>query len=280
MSLRQGRQRRRGRGNPDMEENGPDERWMASYMDMVTVLMCLFIVLFSMSAVDSDKYEKLKNSLATGFGAVNEGKIDTAQGVVVPAAQVDGSAEKVDGNAEGFGDLQLAEKQVDKLSELKERIDANLTSQGLGGTVSYVIDERGLTVKLVGSQAYFLPDSPVLQGQTLRILAAIAPVIAPIPEEIAVEGHAANLPAGYAGYASTWEMSGARAIAVLRNLIEQGGVAAQRIGAVAYGSARQVNADITEAEHEQNRRVDVVVLSAEEDRIRALIPQVLRSRGQ
>lgn len=273
MSPRRGRGRGRGRGDEDMEEHGPDERWMASYMDMVTVLMCLFIVMFSMSAVDIDKYEKLKNSLATGFGAVNEGKVDTAQGVVVPAAQVGGTAE-------GFSDFQLAEKQVDKLTELKEHMNSNLTKQGLGGSVSFVIDQRGLTVKLVGTQAYFLPDSPVLQGQTLRILAAIAPVIAPITEEIAVEGHAANLPSGYAGYASTWEMSGARAIAVLRNLIEQGGVADKRIGAVAYGSARQVNNDITEAEHEENRRVDVVVLSAAEDRIRALIPQVLQSRGQ
>lgn len=268
--MSRGRSRGRGRGGEEIEEPRPDERWMASYMDMVTVLMCLFIVLFSMSVVDTQKYEKLKNSLATGFGVVNEGKVDTATGVVVPAAQVDGTAE-------GSSDLKLAEKQVDKLAALKERMNANLTTQGLDGTVSFVIDQRGLTVKLVGSQSYFMPDSPVLQDQTLRILAAIAPVIAPIPEEITVEGHAAN---GITAYASTWELSGARAIAVLRNLIEQGGVAGKRIGAVAFGSARQVNDDITEAEHEENRRVDVVVLSAEEDKIRALIPQVLAARGQ
>jgi chemotaxis protein MotB len=252
------------------EEHRTDERWMASYMDMVTVLMCLFIVLFSMSTVDTQKYEKLKNSLATGFGAVNVGKVDTATGVVVPAAQADKQAE-------GFNDLQLAEKEVDKLTALRDRMNANLTAQGLGGTVSFVIDQRGLTVKLVGSQSYFLPDSPVLQEQTVRILASIAPVLAPIPEEIAVEGHCANL---ITGYASTWELSSARATAVLRNLVEQGGIAGKRIGAVGYGSARQVNNDITEAEHEENRRVDVVVLSADEDKIRALIPQVLKARGQ
>ena len=62
---------------------------MASYMDMVTVLMCMFIVLFAMSAVDTDKYEKLRNSLATGFGVVDDGKIDTATGIVVPPDQAD-----------------------------------------------------------------------------------------------------------------------------------------------------------------------------------------------
>ena len=59
--------RRRRRHEPH-EENGPDERWMASYLDMVTVLMCMFIVLFAMSTVDKDKFEALSNSLATGFG--------------------------------------------------------------------------------------------------------------------------------------------------------------------------------------------------------------------
>lgn len=253
-----------------MEERHVDERWMASYMDMVTVLMCLFIILFAMSAVDTIKYEKLKNSLATGFGTVEEGKVDTATGVVVPVAQMNGEEE-------GLPDLQPAEKEFDKLTALKGQMNANLNSQGLGGTVSFVIDQRGLTVKLVGSQSYFLPDSPVLQAETLQILAAISPVIAPISEEIIVEGHCANL---ITAYASTWELSGGRATAVLRNLVEYGGVAGKRIGAVGYGSARQVNNDVTEAEHEENRRVDVVILSSEEEKVRALIPQVMKARGQ
>ena len=179
----------RGRGRKKsggFEEHHVDERWMASYMDMVTVLMCLFLVLFSMSSVDTNKYEKLRNSLATGFGAVDAGKVDTAKGVVVPAVQADQTKE-------GFSDIQLAEQEVDRLTGLKDQMNANLAGAGLSGTVSYVIDQRGLTVKLVGSQAYFLPDSPVLQDETTRILGAIAPVIAPIPEQIAVEGHCANL---------------------------------------------------------------------------------------
>ncbi|MDQ6754021.1 MAG: flagellar motor protein MotB, partial [Actinomycetota bacterium] len=62
------RPRRRNLGKP--AESHPDERWMASYMDMVTVLMCMFIVLYAMSTVDKTKFEVLKNSLATGFGVV------------------------------------------------------------------------------------------------------------------------------------------------------------------------------------------------------------------
>lgn len=252
-----------------MEEHHVDERWMASYMDMVTVLMCLFIVLFAMSTVDVKKYDQLKNSLATGFGVVDQGKIDNAVGVV------DKTGEPPVESVAGVTDVKAAEQEVDKLAALRDQMNANLAAKGLTGTVTFVIDQRGLTAKLVGSQSYFLPDSPVLQDQTLRILGALGPVVAPIPEEIRVEGHAANL---YTAYASVWELSSARATAVLRNLVEVGGVAGPRIAAVGFGSSRQVNNAVTEAEHAENRRVDVVVLSDQPERIRALIPDVLQAR--
>ena len=91
--------RRRPRKKP--EEHHVDERWMASYMDMVTVLMCLFIVLYAMSTVDANKFEKLRNSLATGFGAVASETVDTAEGTVVPP-------ELVDENLEAFAAMQSA----------------------------------------------------------------------------------------------------------------------------------------------------------------------------
>ena len=59
--------RRRGKGGHGGEFH-LDERWMTSYADMITVLMCLFIVLYAMSTVDQKKYDELKNSLASGFG--------------------------------------------------------------------------------------------------------------------------------------------------------------------------------------------------------------------
>ncbi|MBW8872765.1 MAG: flagellar motor protein MotB, partial [Leifsonia sp.] len=61
---------RRRKKHEEPEEHENEERWMASYMDMVTVLMCMFIVLFAMSTVDAKKFEALKDSLATGFGQV------------------------------------------------------------------------------------------------------------------------------------------------------------------------------------------------------------------
>ena len=88
----------RGRSKKSNDEaEHPDERWMASYMDMITVLMCMFLVLFAMSTVDQQKYIALKNSLATGFGEVKSQKVDTASGTVVTTDEVkDGSGSPVD----------------------------------------------------------------------------------------------------------------------------------------------------------------------------------------
>ena len=77
--------RARGRGHEDDSHDEPDERWAVSYADMVTVLMCLFIVLFAVSNVDKTKFEMLANSLATGFGQEStEGGADSAEGLIVP----------------------------------------------------------------------------------------------------------------------------------------------------------------------------------------------------
>lgn len=268
--------RRRPRKKP--EEHHVDERWMASYMDMVTVLMCLFIVLYAMSTVDANKFEKLRNSLATGFGAVASETVDTAEGTVVPP-------ELVDENLEAFAAMQSADsaaapdaleaalKEVDRLRALEEQMKAGLAAAGLTENVEFQIDQRGLTVKLVGSQTFFAPDRPELTERASQVLTIISPILGPAALEIMVEGHAAN---GVTAYPSTWELSSARSVNVLRFMVDRGGIAPGTIGAVAFGSARQVNDDSTPELMELNRRVDIVIISDQPDVVRALIPEVLK----
>ena len=268
--------RRRPRKKP--EEHHVDERWMASYMDMVTVLMCLFIVLYAMSTVDANKFEKLRNSLATGFGSVASETVDTAEGTVVPP-------EFVDEHLEAFAAMQAADsaaapdaleaalKEVDRLRALEEQMKAGLAAAGLSENVEFQIDQRGLTVKLVGSQTFFAPDRPELTERASQVLTIISPILGPAALEIMVEGHAAN---GVTAYPSTWELSSARAVNVLRFMVDRGGVTPGTIGAVAFGSARQVNDDSTPELMELNRRVDIVIISDQPDVVRALIPEVLK----
>ncbi len=154
---------------------------MASYMDMVTVLMCMFIVLFAMSTVDQEKFEQLRNSLATGFGSVPSELVDTADGVIVPP-------EKVDEDGDGFTviansdrdkrALELAVLESDRLLALREQLRAALVASGLEHTVDFDLDERGLTVRLVGSETFFESNRTVLSGVAVRVLDSIGPILA------------------------------------------------------------------------------------------------------
>ncbi|MGL3805123.1 OmpA/MotB family protein [Paeniglutamicibacter sp. R2-26] len=269
MSSRRGS--RRGRKGPE-EHHGPDERWMASYMDMVTVLMCLFIVLYAMSTVDQDKFESLKNSLATGFGSEKSINADTAQGIVVPPELV--GSEGLLASAEIDAQtkeklLKLAKSEEDQLKEIKVRIDKRLKASGHPGAAEFSINQRGLTVRLVSAETFFEPNSAELTKNAREIIDAIAPVLAPTNRHFEIEGFADERHP-VAPYPTNWELSASRATGVLRAMVEDGGVKAHRIASVGYGDARPVKGSKDNA---LNRRVDIVVLSNQPESVRKLLPK-------
>jgi chemotaxis protein MotB len=258
--------RRRSGGHE--EEEHPDERWMASYMDMVTVLMCMFIVLFAMSTVDANKFAKLANSLATGFGSVQSQKVDTAEGVVVPP-------ELVSEQGEGFADMEVALREVEDLTALQDKIAAGLREEGLEDAARFELDERGLTIRLVGSESFFKPDDAALTPRTTRVLNIVGPVLKPVEYELKVEGHTAQV-REFDPRALDWELSSDRAVNVLRHLVEKSGVAMSRISAVGFGESRPLKTSGSKADLAANRRVDIVVLSGQPETVRALIPEVVK----
>lgn len=260
--------RRKSKLGHEEPEHDTSERWMASYMDMVTVLMCLFIVLFAMSTVDAKKFEELKNSLATGFGAVKTEKIDTAKGVVVPPEKVG------DTKDEEQTDLQLAIAEVQSLESVRKSIQERLHRKGLEDAVTFEVDERGLTVRLVGSHTFFTPNSSNLTPEALNVLDAISPVLAATPYQLAIEAHA-DKHGSPAPFATDWELSTARATQVLRRMVENGGVPGDRIRATGFGSTRPLSTEESLAAYAMNRRADIVVLSDKPEGVRALIPELL-----
>jgi chemotaxis protein MotB len=263
---------RKGRKHAEEEEVHVDERWMASYMDMVTVLMCMFIVLFAMSTVDQDKYEQLRNSLATGFGAVEVGAVDTAEGTVVPA-------DKVDAEGESFSSAELAALEVDDLEALRQAVSAGLDASGQQASVSFTLDTRGLTIRLVGSETYFASNRAELSEAAHQVLGAIAAPLAASGREVSVEGHA-DVRNSAPPYPSNWELSSARATQVLRDLVERGGMAQDRIQAVGFGSSRPLAPGSSPEELALNRRVDIVVLTTQSEEVSALIPEVVAGEGE
>lgn len=270
--------RARGRGHGDDshdEPDEPDERWAVSYADMVTVLMCLFIVLFAISNVDATKFELLANSLASGFGQeeTHAGGADTAEGVVVPPEMQDD-----DGVVDLTAPADLTERanaEYESLEQLKERMLAALTVQGLQNTVEFVIDDRGLSVGLIGAETFFGDNSTDLSGTADAVLDSIGDVLGTVDNQVSIEGHADHRVSAYP-FPTNWELSGGRATQVARFLVEHEGIAGPRVKATAYSDTRPIAQGDSPEALASNRRVDIVVESNEEEQVRALIPAIVQ----
>ena len=153
------------------------------------------------------------------------------------------------------------------------QIEANLAAQGLQDQVSFSIDARGLTVKLLGGQTYFAGDSAVLQPGALTAIDAVGAALAGMPNHISVEGHIDPYGQGSPAL-NDWELAGARSTAVLRRLVETDTIAADRISSTSFGGVHPAVA----GESALNRRVDIVVLTDLAGDVAALIPEAVASQ--
>ena len=266
----------RGRGKAHIEEEHENhERWLVSYADMVTLLFCLFVVMFAISAIDEKKFDELSNGLTAGFGAPLS-IVSTADGVMdesgVMPIPVDlkpaldpsrpDSPDAIEADTEKQEKVSAeAEAEAENLRALKDALDAALASAGLQDSVRYQLNERGLIVSIITDKVLFPADRADLSDRGREVLDTMAPVLNAIPNYLAIEGHTNQAPSRPKFYASEWELSSARAVTVLRRLTDANGMAPGRLSATGYGQTRPLWPIDDAFGRDVNKRVEVVILS-------------------
>jgi chemotaxis protein MotB len=282
----------RGRAKKhEEEEHENHERWLVSYADMVTLLMCLFIVLFAISQVDKAKFAQLSAGLSASFGAPitalpgvtpEASVLDALPAAVDVAAGIapgqEASREEIDAAAEQAAVERAARvadeaaAAYDNLDEVRRRIQAALDAAGYSGAARFEIDERGLVAHIVADQVLFDAERAELRPEGAVILDAIAPTLRELPNQLAVEGHANHLPVTAGGpWPSNWELSSFRATTVVRHLGGTG-IPEPRMSANGYSSTRPLVPETDPNAISVNRRVDIVVLSTASAEANALLP--------
>ena len=279
-----GRRRRRGE---EPEEHVNHERWLVSYSDMMTVLMALFLVMYAIGQVDADKFEALRSSLSRGFGHSGEvvlvggtGVMDaTSDLVAVPdvGSTLTGIGSQV-GDTDRAGehdpaDIAAARAELADLTGLRDEVAGALGEKGHEGAVEFRVTAEGLVIGMVTKDVFFSPGSDAIEGEFREVVDAIGGPLARSGYELRVEGHADIVPSG-SRFETNWDLSAARATAVLRRLVEHRGVDATLVSAVGYGEARPLVPGTDPASLAVNRRVDIVVVSAQPERVRVLLPLV------
>jgi chemotaxis protein MotB len=248
---------RRKRGSH--ESDHPDERWLVSYADMVTLLMALFIVLFAIANVNTSKYEALKTSLSDAFsGKVlpgNDSIVDGAPSAaiqkVLPAGAGTGDAAKAADDA--------ANRENEELQKLKERIDAEARKRGLTSKLQTRIERRGLVITILTDKLLFDRGQAELRAEGAVLLRSIGGILRQEDShQVTVEGYTDTVPIRSERFPSNWELSTARASTVVRALLSAR-VDAPRLTASGRAYLDPVATNRTEAGRSRNRRVQIVL---------------------
>jgi chemotaxis protein MotB len=286
---------RRAKAHHEEEEHENHERWLVSYADMLTLLFCLFVVLFAMSQIDKAKFAALASGLATSFGtpvSANDSStgsspsvldglpapVDIAAGVGETKTSAGLSQQQVDAAAAQAA-LQRAanvkaeaQHSYDQLAAARAQIDQALTKAGFAGAAKYQIDQRGLVVHVVADNVLFNSAKADLRPDGSRLLDSVAPTLQNLPNAVRVEGHANREPVDPTGpWPSNWELSAYRATTVLRHLVGDG-VPETRISAAGYSSTQPLVPYTDPTAMTVNRRVDIVVLSTASSEANDLLP--------
>ena len=263
-----------GRRGGGAHEEHPDERWLLTYSDMITLLMALFIVMWAVSSVNTTKFAQLKASLHSAFsGKVlqNPGAVLTGSTAVFsepgtpvtppnPSSAMSGPAFSMSRISASI-QQNAAQADQENLKALQRRVQQYAAAHGFAQDVATTIQERGLVVHVLTDGVLFDSGSAVLKTGGLQLLGEIGKLIdqPDIVNPVSVEGNTDDLPIHSALYPSNWELSTARANAVLEFLLGDG-LKASRASVVGYGSQKPIASNSTDSGRRRNRRVDIVIL--------------------
>jgi len=235
-------ERRRHRAH----EEEPTGEWLTTYSDMVTLLLCFFVMLFAFSTVDVRKFEAFLASFQGSLGIFDGGRSAVGDGHLNGSAAI---LEEVMGNPGTTRNLVVMYHELQRFIE----------EEGLTGTVTVTLEEPGVVVRFPDQVLFDLGEAD-LKPEFEATLRRFAQALTRWDGEIRVEGHADSLPIHRPKFPSNWELSAARASTVVRFFIDRG-LDPTKLWVAGFGEYRPIADNTTPEGRVRNRRVDVVLLA-------------------
>jgi len=228
---------------PDCPECMPD--WLAAFGDLMSLLLCFFVLLLSMSSMDAKKVNEAIGSLS-GAMSVLEGGTKT---------EISKKNQEESTPVESQDATSLTVKKVSQAAT-----DANeMMKRGDGPAISIEEAEDGFVINLPASMLFKAGSAKIDNTDALLFLKRVALIIEGVPNsvDVMVKGHTDNSsPDRNSPYKDNWELSSARAISVLKELLVDG-VQPERISAAGYGEYAPIATNATEEGRIENRRVEL-----------------------
>lgn len=214
------------------------EEWMLTYMDTVTLLVTLFVLILSFASISEEKYAELVEGLrldkyGPGFMTGSTGVMDMP----------------------GVHPEPKAPEAAEDRTGVEERLQDLITEKGLNDLVSIGVSDGLLDLRLQDS-VLFPSGSAALLDSGREVLSRLIPILSSGKFEISVHGHTDSVPISTAEFPSNWELSGSRAASVVRAL-EAMGIDENRLAISGFAHTRPVGDNKTEEGRAKNRRVNI-----------------------
>ncbi|HVW45799.1 MAG TPA: flagellar motor protein MotB [Solirubrobacterales bacterium] len=259
-SSRRRRQQSRRGDHGGGEAGGGSERWLLTYSDMITLLLALFVVLFSISAVNVSKFKTLKETLEQAFSP----HLLSGGGSILPDGGAEATKEKAAAAIEALHAQKASAAQTaaeqEQFQALKRKLDEYAREHGFANQIETVINQRGLVIRLLTDRVLFDSGSATLKPQAAPLLGEISNLVnLDRSHPISVEGNTDDVPISTSEFPSNWELSVARATGVVTFMIGHG-VAAKRLEASGVAGERPIAPNTSDRGRERNRRVEIALL--------------------
>lgn len=202
-----------------------DNAWLITYLDMLTLLITVFVVMLAYSTFQPDKFTELKDAVSQ------------------EVSKESSEPEPV--------------RRSDPAQQLAQRLTEQLGQAGMLDAVKLQVEDSRLTLQ-IQERILFSSGRAELNEQGGQVLDKLAPLLMAPGQMISVEGHTDNIPINTSLFPSNWELSAARASRVVRYLLDRG-VPAKRLRAIGYADMRPLAGNASEQGRSSNRRVAIVI---------------------
>ena len=243
-----------------VEDAENHERWLISYADFITLLFAFFVVMYAISVVNEGKYRTLSDALGSAFGgrSARTAPSEVQAPILLPNIVARRRAEAM-------------RREKEKLTTLARELTSTLAPLVKEGKVRVTQNSRGVSVEINASVLFNSGDA-TLTAESREALQALAVLLKNDPHALQVEGHTDNQQIRRAIFPSNWELSAARAGAVVR-LFADAGVPPARMTVVGHADNIPVAPNDTPDGRARNRRVAVTILSALPDTTTDISPR-------
>jgi len=251
-------------------EEHADESWLLPYADLLTLLLALFIVLYSMSASDAKKFDEMSEAFnaafTSGTGVLDyQSPVSTNQ--VTSKDETVKNKDDVTSKKDKRNEQQalLSKQEQIDLEKLKKQIDQYIQKSGLTNQLETKLNQSQLMIT-ISDTALFASGKATVKPESKQLAAAISDMLQKFPDyDIVVSGHTDNIPIYNMDYESNWDLSSARAIQFLKILLLNTNLDPKKFTPVGYGEFHPIVDNTTAVNRAKNRRVEVSLIRKYQD---------------